>query len=181
MTTRLAPADLDAIEHCANAATPGPWETTPFGNAPISARKPPKISRKGNGQPKEIPQANEPIVSLDNMGACGDPDCCPQDSYAISIAAADATFIAHARTDVPALLAEVRALRRLPVIETCGACRHLGHESRSMAPGDGRSARFVCGKENRGLPGGRETPRGHEPPAPPDWCPLRTKEAPDAK
>lgn len=64
---------LDAIEACANAATPGPWE---------------------HG-------GNDGLVWPERVG----------DPVSASTEPEDADFIAAARTDVPALVAEVRRLR----------------------------------------------------------------------
>ena len=75
--------DLDAIEARANAATPGPWE-------------------------RETGERERQYVAAVPMGG--------KRSYAIVADSggrhpwADADFIAHARTDVPALIARVREL-----------------------------------------------------------------------
>lgn len=76
--------DLDAIEARANAATAGPWCTDDW----------------------EIFQGTEyePGISLWIGETCRGTSDLEQDR-------ADATFVAHARTDVPALVAEVRRLR----------------------------------------------------------------------
>ncbi|WP_432027418.1 hypothetical protein [Streptomyces sp. 1222.5] len=78
------PLDLDAIATRANAATPGPWCTDSW----------------------EIYQGTEyePGLSLWIGETCRGTTSPEQDR-------ADAAFVAAARTDVPALLAEVRALR----------------------------------------------------------------------
>lgn len=77
--------DLDAIEARANAATAGPW-------------------RVWSGSRVEHKSAVETAWSHDADG--GDTelvaDCCPT---------ADAAFIAHSRTDIPALVTEIRRLR----------------------------------------------------------------------
>ncbi|WP_372352665.1 hypothetical protein [Streptomyces sp. KL116D] len=76
------PLDLDAIEARATAATPGPWCTDSW----------------------EIYKGAEYEAGAEWLGEtcrAGEMD----DSRA------DAEFVAHARTDVPALIAEVRRLR----------------------------------------------------------------------
>ncbi len=83
-----APCDLDAIEARAAAATPGPWERT--GNWWVSQAG----QQWSNGF---IAHINGPRTS--GLSASHhDP-------------AADFAFIAHARTDVPAMAAELRELR----------------------------------------------------------------------
>jgi hypothetical protein len=77
----LTEQQLDDIETRANAATPGPWCTDSW----------------------EIYQGTEYVAGAEWIGEtcrAGEMD----DSRA------DAEFVAHARTDVPALLAEVRRL-----------------------------------------------------------------------
>lgn len=85
--------DLDAIEARANAATQGPWR---FWNDGWVGRL--------TGNPNV---ASPPIVApiRDAWHAHRDGPC-PHDT---SHSRADAEFIAHARTDVPALVALVRA------------------------------------------------------------------------
>ena len=61
--------------------------------------------------------------------------------------------------EMRALVAEVRRLRALPVIQTCGGCRHLGH------PHDAD----LC--MHRGRP--HDNARTNYEDAPPQWCPLR--------
>jgi hypothetical protein len=73
--------DLDAIEARANAATPGPWE-------------------HGERCVWQAGMLNTAEIAVD----------CEHGNGGIR-RHADAEFIAHARTDVPALLAEVKRLR----------------------------------------------------------------------
>lgn len=80
--TNTEPLDLDAIEARANAATEGPWMRTY-----------PHVIEGFEG--------NQYSVVVDD-----DPDETPG-----VIRPEDSAFIAHAREDVPALLAEVRRLR----------------------------------------------------------------------
>jgi hypothetical protein len=86
-----APLDLDAIEARAEAATEGPWwpEGKVIGGWRIYAR-----DREQAPDFTEVGSVREVFVGT------GQHD-------------ADADFIAHARTDVPALLAEVRRLHAL--------------------------------------------------------------------
>ena len=72
------------------------------------------------------------------------------------------------RRTVYQLVAEVRRLRSLPVIETCGACYHLGLKSAAKSP------TFTCTKAKRDV---YDTPssEARKPPVPPDWCPIRNR------
>jgi hypothetical protein len=79
--------DLRTIEARAEAATPGPW-------------------RQGDIAAGDLPVAGG-CFSVEIYGATDDP-------YAVLAECeheADASFIAAARTDIPALVAEVRRLR----------------------------------------------------------------------
>ncbi|MEH0552538.1 hypothetical protein [Streptomyces sp. B21-101] len=84
MTNHTTALDLDDIETRANAATPGPWCTDSW----------------------EIYQGTEyePGLSMWIGETCRGTTDLEQDR-------ADAAFVAAARTDVPALLAEIRRLR----------------------------------------------------------------------
>ena len=94
MTDPLTAADLDTIEQRANAATEGPWEYD--GGGEIT-------------QHFSLPEPWAMVVSTDVA--------CMAYCYGGSAAGVerdeDAEFIAHARDDVPALLAEVRRLRAM--------------------------------------------------------------------
>ncbi|AZS12364.1 hypothetical protein SEA_KENNA_88 [Gordonia phage Kenna] len=92
----MSELDLDAIEARARAATPGPWE---FHDEDIHRN--PWVTRK-------IVRDNEPYHELNvlkvRMARHARDECCwPPTST-------DAEFIAHARTDVPALVSRVREL-----------------------------------------------------------------------
>ena len=94
MTDPLTDADLDAIEQRANAATEGSWEYDGCGEII---------------QHFSLPEPWATVVSTDVA--------CMAYCYGGSAAGVerdeDAEFIAHARDDVPALLAEVRRLRAM--------------------------------------------------------------------
>ena len=79
----IVDAELVQIESRAHAATPGPWKVCP----------------------DENDENNVPLVCCGPEDEHGGPVCCDP------LTEADATFIAHARADVPALVAEVRRLR----------------------------------------------------------------------
>jgi len=93
----MTPDELAAIERRAEAATPGPWsaanEHANFGPEVSAAWC---VSRVGE------PSAKRPDGWMYDIAEvyCDDRDH-----------SADAAFIAHARADVPALIATVRALR----------------------------------------------------------------------
>lgn len=93
--TRTTELDLDAIEARANAATEGPWiDTTPHD----------KATEWGHYYDDPM------VVTLDSSP--GNFCAIAQDiRQGPTEGAADAAFIAAARTDVPALAAEVRRLR----------------------------------------------------------------------
>lgn len=75
--------DLDAIEARAAAATPGPWWV-------------------------ERPEGHDAYIAYGTRGDGADTF----DLYDLYNVDTDYAFMAHARTDVPALIAEVRALRK---------------------------------------------------------------------
>ena len=83
----MSALDLDAIQARADAATPGPWVSRTC--EPCAARDRLDLTIWGHGDREMIANWSE------------------QDEFY----SGDAEFIAHARTDVPALVAEVRALR----------------------------------------------------------------------
>ena len=85
MTDPLTDADLDAIEQRANAATEGPWEAG---------------DDDWDGGYIRMPADGFGVAYIATHIQQGADEGC-----------ADAEFIAHARADVPALLAEVRRLR----------------------------------------------------------------------
>ena len=86
---------LDKIEARTNAATEGPWEWDGESNEPWPA---------GDNSLRSVSGAKDDLV----LYAWG------YDAYGIEAARdADAEFIAHARTDVPALVAALRAVLKL--------------------------------------------------------------------
>lgn len=111
----MTDAELQAIEDRANAATDGPWDVW---------RGPQYV---GGGEDLCIGRGDEWLANMDHREPrCAqisddghfDSNCniCTVDSEPISVEQkANADFIAHARTDVPALVAEVRRLRALLV------------------------------------------------------------------
>lgn len=96
------PLDLDAIERRAEAATPGKWHTV---------QKPWLL----DGEPTSViagsfdPHIGKPIcepTGLDDYDNTED-----QDVELVTQSDIDMDFIAHARTDIPALVRELRAAR----------------------------------------------------------------------
>jgi len=87
----LTAAELAEIEARCEAATPGPWKHDP------------DTAEMAIDGPRE-----EGVVA--GCGCCGSPFGVLDNTVAM----ANGTFIAHARTDVPRLLAEVRRLRMEP-------------------------------------------------------------------
>lgn len=128
MTDPMTAADLDAIEQRANAATEGPWEN--YGGGEIN-------------QHFSLPEPWATVVSTDVA--------CMAYCYGGSAAGVerdeDAEFIAHARDDVPALLAEVRRLRSAD--ERVRALHHPVE----IEPSD-----TICGECSYRMPNGRYLP-----------------------
>ena len=91
MTGRLTPEYEAEITARANAATPGPWGARRGLNAAYTIQANPRTTRNGM-------ETDGDIVTL----TTGRTDA---ENYA------NARFIAHARDDVPALLAELVAVR----------------------------------------------------------------------
>ncbi len=89
--TSPPPLDLDAIEKRANAASPGPWQTEPntYAGRVWVQRSP--VKHRWHGKDCE------PLFNV-------------RDKDGYEQREKDAVFIAHAREDVPALVAKVRAL-----------------------------------------------------------------------
>ena len=91
--TDMTPERLAEIRARAEAATPGPWEAEDYSTDPgdegscITAGEPGTMRQRAVAYAIDYPWTT--------------PESC----------AADATFIAHARTDVPELAAEVERLR----------------------------------------------------------------------
>jgi len=88
--------DLDAIEARANAATPGPW---------LNADK------KDIGKDWLIGSVIDCGTTLELSDRIVTTDRLSGLNVTSGGAHEDAEFIAHARTDIPALIAEIRALR----------------------------------------------------------------------
>lgn len=106
MTDRLTDQQLDEIEARVNAATKGPWGVYVYGGdslIEIAA----DLEDTGCGY-----SARRTVCRFDEEPLDNDPahrDWTGEDDWAQ--VQADAVFAAHARTDVDALLAEVRQLR----------------------------------------------------------------------
>lgn len=90
-------AELDAIEARATLATPGPW-----GHEQIVSHCDCDICLD-----YQVPGAGYPVLLATTFGDSDRPPITTSDAQA------NAAFIAHAREDVPRLVAEVRLLRGL--------------------------------------------------------------------
>lgn len=105
---------LDEIEARTTAATEGPWEVKPYRDE----------RRKEEGDIDSITGPG-PTIIVEQLGC----NCC---DVGLSVADPDAEFIAHARTDVPALVAALEAaLNEHPTgvfhsfagdVQWCNAC-----------------------------------------------------------
>ncbi len=107
--------DLDAIEARAEAATPGPW----------TARLRDDMWEINDG-------SGSNFVSI--VESCWLPDDCDAGQYGGIPDVDDARFIAHARTDVPALVAELRVARE--VVEAAQANADTWDEHYHQRPVD---------------------------------------------
>ena len=128
--TSPAGLDLDAIEARASAASEGPWrmhswedsdgaghitiETARVGGlgdmiADVQVSRLPEIRRAEEGAPDAPlpPRLAAGIARIDRG------DDCIEHELTVDMLVSDATFITHARQDVPALAAELRRLRGL--------------------------------------------------------------------
>ncbi len=85
--------DLDSIKARCEAATPGPWRWWDAS----------ELRSLVFEDDPHLDDLSAPIVGEPIMGGFGEPEW--------DISVADAEFIAHAREDVPALVAEVKRLR----------------------------------------------------------------------
>lgn len=88
----LSDAELDQIEERARQASPSPWEAFVFPNP--NDQDFIRVGGLGDAQPDMY---IEQYVGVNKL----------------AISASDLDFIAHARQDVPALIAEIRRLRTL--------------------------------------------------------------------
>ena len=113
MTDHPQPLDLDAIEARANNATPGPWEPKPHQHGAVGCR-----CLSCNEDPtgwyvdnSGTTFCDDVVAKLSAAGKTNDfgreLDSCDEGPF---LTYADAEFITRARTDVPALVAEIRRL-----------------------------------------------------------------------
>lgn len=100
--TDTTPLDLDAIRARAEAATEGPWAVAPEDFGPHTEGDFPVVDRRA-----------------DYIGHS------PDDGVRAGFDLPDAEFIAHARTDVPALVEEVERLRERLDLVTCHVCEEI--------------------------------------------------------
>jgi hypothetical protein len=124
----LPDADLDAIAARAAAATPGPWYWTVPAHTGDAHTAVSGALRTHSPAPRPLPDGtlfHDPSVLVPMARLRGDPDWLErfhkanaQGQTALQVGMEcfareeDKAFIAHARADVPALLAEVRRLRQ---------------------------------------------------------------------
>lgn len=92
-------AELDAVLALCKRATKGPW---------LDASHDGIVSEVDIGKKKPY---RHMVIGQDTGGACGDPDCCPQDLKLV-LSAEDRAFIVASRALVPQLVEEVLRLRR---------------------------------------------------------------------
>lgn len=99
---------LAEIKARAEAATEGPWEWTAYRVPTLEGWK---------GDPAVYRYQTE-VLEADHNGECGCRSACQLD---LTIAPSDAKFIAHAREDIPRLIAAVDAVLAIHR-ETYGEC-----------------------------------------------------------
>ena len=106
--------DLDAIKARVAAATPGPWEWVCEAHCGVEHRSQ-EIPACRNAQYDWFALRSNDAPVLEHWATYADDS-------GLSVGPADATFIARARADIPALIAEVEALRgALAKILSCTA------------------------------------------------------------
>ena len=91
---------LDEIKARAAAATGGPWKW--------DNRRIPTLN--GMAGSRDVYRYETEVIEADHNGECGCRSACQLD---LTVGPADAEFIAHARTDVPVLVAAVEAVLKL--------------------------------------------------------------------
>ena len=91
---------LSDIKARAEAATEGPWEWTQYRVPTLEGWK---------GDPATYRWQTE-VLEADHNGECGCRSACQLE---LTVLPPDAEFIAHSRTDVPALVAAVEAVLEL--------------------------------------------------------------------
>ena len=99
----MSKLDLDAIEARCNAATPGPWAACPYGIY-IFAADGSMIADDGHNEDDPAFEGKNMVCQIRGAGAINSGHR-KRRSQADNI-----DFIAHARTDVPALIACIREL-----------------------------------------------------------------------
>ena len=95
--------DLDAIKARVAAATPGPWEWVCEAHCGVEHRSQ-EIPACRNAQYDWFALRSNDAPVLEHWATYADDS-------GLSVGPADATFIARARSDIPALIAEVERLR----------------------------------------------------------------------
>ena len=98
---------LDEIKDRAAAATCRPWKW-------VNRRVP---TLNGMAGSRDVYRYETEVIEADHNGECGCRSACQLD---LTVGPADAEFIAHARTDVPVLVAAVEAAMYAP--------REVGHD-----------------------------------------------------
>ena len=101
---RLTPEQTEEIRARAEAATPGPWRAMADGNQYINTRYFPTAKCVGCARVDGLVRPWNPHALV----AFGFD---PKEYETARFLEPDATFIAHARSDIPALLAEIAALK----------------------------------------------------------------------
>jgi hypothetical protein len=125
MSRRVDEKRLAKIEARASAATPGPW-TRWIGNTSVHAGK------VSENRPGTIRHRGPQVCEVDDMNLTAEEDGEQADTSYPLDPVADAEFIAHARTDVPDLVAALRDARaQLAAMQQHDAAPH---KRRAPAP-----------------------------------------------
>lgn len=131
--------DLEVIESRANAATRGPWEIYPIevqlSDAGREKGYPVDLLKKYAFTVNTVWHHGQSHAPVSIIGLSVSPY--RQPTHLPCITEADAEFIAHARQDVPNLLAEVRRLRAVADAARIAFTQitEIGHQEPTWAPG----------------------------------------------
>lgn len=128
----LTDRDLEEMEGRCGAATPGPWAAAFYGSGQANVEMP-----RGRAVHFGTVYGTPGIAKSGELGVPGhELDGLTEEEYAAQ-RAADAEFIASARTDIPRLIAALRASRESAACPVC-----LGQPHPSGKP-------CICGGTNR--------------------------------
>ena len=115
--------DLEAIRERADKATPGPWQWVEKGVGEEWTHHGPDL--ESATATVKIDRYVMPVAVLRSWG---------HDADGLEVLESDQEFIAHAREDIPALIAEVERLRGLLAIAAKSYANTISSEWHDMTP-----------------------------------------------